>query len=68
MKKIIDFKGLIIGGTFLLVMSGLGAWLFGMPYWQALLIGFACLVILGVIAAFENGADQQNENRQGPEK
>jgi hypothetical protein len=39
-----------------------------MPYWQALLIGFACLVILGVIAAFENGADQQNENRQGPEK
>jgi len=55
MKKIIDFKGFMIGMAFLLVLSGIGSWWFGFSFWQALLIGFACMVVLGLIAAFENG-------------
>jgi hypothetical protein len=55
MKKIIDLKGFLIGGAFLLLISGIGSWWFGIPFWQALLIGLACMVVLGLIAAFENG-------------
>jgi uncharacterized membrane protein len=64
MKKILDVKGFAIGGTFLLVISGIGAWWFGIRFWQALLIGLACMVILGLIAAFENG-DQQRKEKSG---
>jgi hypothetical protein len=66
MKKIIDLKGFVIGSAFLLVISGLGSWLFGIPFWQALLIGFACMVVLGVIAAFENGDERQSDKGSGP--
>jgi uncharacterized membrane protein len=55
MKKFIDLRGLAIGGAFLVVMVGLGSWWFGLPLWQALLIGLGCIVILGAIAAFEKG-------------
>lgn len=61
MKKIIDFRGFAIGGAFLLVISGLGSWLFEMPFWQALLIGLASMVVLGVIAAFEG--DQRQDSK-----
>jgi hypothetical protein len=53
MKKILDVKGFVIGSTFLLVIAGVGSWWFGIPFWQALLIGLACMVVLGLIAAFE---------------
>lgn len=68
MKKIIDLKGLIIGGAFLFAISGVGSWWFGIPFWQALLIGFACMAVLGVVAAFENGNEQPRENGSGEGK
>jgi uncharacterized membrane protein len=60
LKKLLNVKALIIGGTFLLVMSGLGSWWFGLPLWETLLIGLACMVLLGVAAAFENGVQRRN--------
>jgi len=67
MKKMIDLRGFVIGGAFLLVISGLGSWWFGIPFWQALLIGLGCMVVLGVIATFENGDQQQGDKRSGPQ-
>ena len=66
MKKIIDLKGFAIGGAFLLAISGVGSWWFGIPFWQALLIGFACMVVLGLIAAFENDDQKQSGKGSGP--
>lgn len=66
MKKVIDLKGFAIGGAFLLVIAGLGSWLFGIPFWQALLIGLGCMVVLGVIAAFENGGQRPRSKGSGP--
>jgi len=56
MKKFINVKALAIGGAFMLIMAGLGFWWFKIPFWQAVLIGLACMVILGAMAAFENGS------------
>ena len=68
MKKFIDLKGLAIGGSFLGVMVGIGAWWFGLAIWQALLIGLGCMAVLGVIAAFEGGDDRhQNDKSTGPQ-
>lgn len=67
MKKIIDLKGFAIGGAFLLAISGIGSLWFGIPFWQALLIGFACMVVLGLIAAFENGDQQKGNKGLGPQ-
>lgn len=61
MKKLINLKALAIGGTFMLVMSGLGSWWFKIPFWQALLIGLVCMAILGAVAAFENGSRQKSD-------
>lgn len=61
MKKLINLKALTIGGTFMLVMSGLGWWWFKLPFWQALLIGLACMAVLGAVAAFENGGGQKSD-------
>jgi CDP-diglyceride synthetase len=66
MKKIIDVKGFVIGSAFLLVIAGVGSWWFGIPFWQALLIGFACMVVLGLIAAFENGDQRRNGKGSEP--
>jgi apolipoprotein N-acyltransferase len=61
MKKFINLKALAIGGTFMLAMAGLGSWWFKIPFWQAVLIGLACMAILGVVAAFENGSEKRSE-------
>lgn len=61
MKKLINLKALAIGGTFLLLMSGLGWWWFKIPLWQALLIGLVCMAVLGAVAAFENGRRQKGD-------
>lgn len=53
MKKFIDLKGFVIGSLFLLLMIGLGVWLFGLPLLEAGMIAVGCVVVLGVIAAFE---------------
>lgn len=67
MKKTLDLKGFAIGGTFLLIMSGLGSWLYGLPFWLALLIGFGCMVILGLVTVFENGDQKQSDKGPGPQ-
>lgn len=67
MKKIIDLKGFAIGGMFLLAIAALGSWAFGIPFWQALLIGLACMVVLGLIAAFENGDQRRKDTGAGPQ-
>ena len=61
MKKVLDLKGFAIGGVFLFLISALGSWLFGISFWQALFIGLACMVVLGVIAAFENGSQKKSD-------
>jgi len=66
MKKILDLKGLVLGGTFLLLISGLGSWWFEIRFWQALLIGLACMVVLGLIAAFENGDHPRRDKDSEP--
>lgn len=53
MKKVLDLKSLSIASAFLLVISGVGSWWFGISFWQALLIGLASMVVLGLIAALE---------------
>lgn len=60
MKNIISIKGFGIGVTFLLIISGIGSWWFQIPFWQALVIGFVCMVALGLVAAFENGDDSKD--------
>ena len=54
MKRASILKGLLIGGTFLLVTSVIGALLFEVPYWEALIVGIVFMAILGAVFVLED--------------